>query len=81
MQQEKRDRSFLMFPWWRDWLLSFVLIGLGFMLSSPSAPMHGLMGYVVMALGATILFTAVVYTAWDVAHESRREERLPQEKD
>lgn len=65
MPRKSDDPTFLMNPWWRDWLLSAVLIGLGFMLSSPVAPFNGLIGYVCMALGAIIFLAAVAYTIWD----------------
>ncbi len=60
-------RSFFARPFWRDYLLACLLIGLGFMLTSPHAPIHLGMGVTMLASGAIILLMATgwsIHTAW-----------------
>jgi hypothetical protein len=64
MQLQGPRRSFLARPFWRDYVLAYVLIGLGFMLSSPVAPVHHVVGLAILACGAVIFICAV---GWSVA--------------
>ena len=59
MQHERPSPGFLLRPFWRDSVLSYVLIGVGFMLASPAAPVHRYVGFVILASGAAIFLTAV----------------------
>lgn len=58
MQLQGR-RTFLARPLWRDYVLACMLIGLGFMLTSPAAPVHRAVGVVILACGVAILVCAV----------------------
>src|SRR5215207_5797200 len=44
VMQLQGPRTFLGRPFWRDYVVAYVLIGLGFMLSSPVAPVHRAVG-------------------------------------
>ena len=57
--QFKGARAFLARPFWRDYVVAYVLIGLGFILSSPVAPVHRVVGLVILACGAVIFLCAV----------------------
>jgi hypothetical protein len=64
MHQEQSSRGFLIRPFWRDWVLSYVLIGLGFMLTAPQAPVHRWVGVLLLALGTAIFLAAVGHALW-----------------
>ena len=55
----QRPRTFLARPFWRDYVVAYVLIGLGFMLTSHFAPVHRAVGVVILACGAVIFACAV----------------------
>ena len=59
--QHKQQRAFLARPWYRDWVLSYVFIGMGFMLSSRGGPLEGWPGLVVMCIGACMFIAAVAH--------------------
>jgi hypothetical protein len=48
-------------PWYRDWVLSAVVIGMGFVLSSPGGPLQGWSGLLVMIIGACIFLAAAIH--------------------
>ena len=52
-------RTFLARPFWRDYVVAHALIGLGFLLSSPHAPVHPAIGIAILACGAAIFLGAV----------------------
>lgn len=56
-------RRFLRNPWWRDWVLAYVLIGMGFIWSSPGAG-NWWVGVALMALGGAIFLAAVAHGIW-----------------
>lgn len=58
MQLQGR-RTFLARPFWRDYVIAYVLIGLGWMLTSPVAPVHPAIGIVILAWGAATFLCAV----------------------
>ena len=61
--QIEGPRTFLARPFWRDYVVAYVLIGLGFMLSSPVAPVYRAVGLVILTCGAVIFLCAV---GWSV---------------
>ena len=67
------SRGFLLRPFWRDWVLSYVLIGVGFILSSPDAPLHRFVGFALMACGAAIFVAATGHGLWWVARARRKD--------
>ena len=64
MTQVGPRRRFLLRPFWRDWVLSGVIIGIGFLLSAPGRPLAGWPGFVVIGAGAAIFVAAVVHALW-----------------
>ncbi len=65
MQHEER-RSFLARPFWRDYVLSYVLIGIGFTMVAIGAPQRGadrwfvlVPAFAVFGLGFMVFFCAV----------------------
>jgi hypothetical protein len=68
MQLQGSRKSFLARPFWRDYVLACVLIGLGFMLTSPAAPVHRGVGIAILACGAVIFLCAV---GWSVVYAWR----------
>jgi len=66
MQLQGR-RTFLARPFWRDYVVACVLIGLGWMLTSPSAPVHRAVGTAILAWGVVTFLCAVgwsIRSAW-----------------
>jgi hypothetical protein len=59
VMQLQGPRTFFARPFWRDYVVAYLLIGLGFMLSSPVAPVHRAVGVVILAGGALILVCAI----------------------
>ena len=52
-------RTFLARPFWRDYIVAYLLIGVGFILTSPAAPVHRSVGVVILACGGVVLLSAV----------------------
>ncbi len=60
-------RTFLARPFWRDYVVAYVLIGLGFMLSGPTSPVHPTVGVAMFTCGAVVFVCAVGWSlssAW-----------------
>lgn len=64
MQLQGPRNHFLARPFWRDYVLAYVLIGLGFMLSSPNAAVHQGVGIAILACGALIFLCAVGWSLY-----------------
>ena len=62
MQQEARADHSSPVRSGADYVLAYVLLGPGFMLTSPVAPVHRSVGVVVLACGAVIFVAAVSYS-------------------
>ncbi len=56
-------RPFLARPFWRDYVLGGALVGVGFVLSAPHAPVHPSVGITPVIGGEVILLLAI---AWSV---------------
>jgi len=54
-------KTFLARPFYRDWVLSGVIIGMGFMLSDHGGPLEGWPGLVVVGIGACIFIAAMIH--------------------
>jgi hypothetical protein len=59
-------KSFLIRPFWRDWVLAGVIIMVGFVLSSPNAPLNGWPGLFVIGIGVVILLSAIIHALWSL---------------
>ena len=59
-------KTFFARPFYRDWVLSAVIIGMGFMLSDHGGPLEGLPGLVVIGIGACIFVAAAVHSVVSV---------------
>jgi hypothetical protein len=60
MQRDRPRRPFLARPFWRDWVLAYVFIAVGFTVSSPVFPARRV-GYVLMTVGGAIFIAAVIH--------------------
>ena len=74
MQLQGPRRTFLARPFWRDYVLAYVLIGLGFMLTSPVAPVHRAVGVAILASGAVIFLCAVGWSVYAMCTGRRSRE-------
>jgi len=73
MQQKQSRRRFLGRPFWRDWVVCYVLIGAGFTLLDASVfrhDLHGRLGealaIVLVGSGASVLLSAVFHAVFQV---------------
>src|SRR5689334_23201384 len=57
-------KTFLSSPIWRDFVFGCVLVSLGFMLSSPSGPLFGWTGLLLMGIGGAVLLAATINALW-----------------
>jgi PhnB protein len=57
--QIQGPHTFLGRPFWRDYVVAYLLIGLGYMFSGPTAPVHPAVGVVMLACGAMIFICAI----------------------
>jgi hypothetical protein len=64
----KAPRPFLARPFWRDYVLGGVLIGLGFALSAPHGPLEGAPGHCLGVIGVIIFLCAC---GWSIAQMFR----------
>src|SRR3954451_4381078 len=67
MQLQGPRRTFLARPFWRDYVLAYVLVGLGFVLTSPVAPVHRGVGVAIVVCGAVVFLCAVgssIHSTW-----------------
>jgi hypothetical protein len=61
----RRSRTFLARPFWRDYVLAYLLIGVGFMITSPAFPRASrVVGAVLLAIGAAIFACAMGWSFW-----------------
>ena len=61
MRRDRTERRFLSRPAWRDWVGSYVLIGVGFIVSSPGWPLHNRVGYAIVGAGLAVFVAALVH--------------------
>jgi hypothetical protein len=59
----RKQRSFLLRPWYRDWVLSACNIGTGFAISDPGGPLTPLPGLIVMSIGGCIFLVAIIHAS------------------
>lgn len=78
MQHRSPNRPFLARPFWRDYVLSSVLIGLGFMLTSPTLlAVPRVIGSILLVGGSIIFLCAISYSVLSTAAELGRLPSLP----
>jgi hypothetical protein len=59
MHDDHPSRRFLRRPFWRDWVLSYVLIGIGAIVCDGSSPPQNVVGVFIFAGGIAIFLAAL----------------------
>jgi succinate-acetate transporter protein len=60
-------RTFLARPFWRDYVLGYVLIATGFLLTAPAAPAPFWLGGVLLGWGVATMALAIGWSLWATA--------------
>jgi hypothetical protein len=77
MRRDTMSKSFRNRPFWRDWVLGGVFIGVGFMVYAPGHPLINVAGAALMLTGVAIFVAAFTHAVCSVfvierAHFHRR---------